>query len=137
MEVMDVALKRQEASLLTIQEEHADRLKQQESAFASRLETEEKRLQQLVEDLGEARSRTTSAEERGLSLDNEIRVLREQLHKARLPSPETEAELRTLRSRVVTLEAAEMKSILRAKTLDTRYRAGDLVRVATKTSYRH
>ena len=48
MEVMDVALKRQEASLLTIQEEHADRLKQQESGFASRLETEEKRLQQLV-----------------------------------------------------------------------------------------
>ncbi|TBU32816.1 hypothetical protein BD311DRAFT_736552 [Dichomitus squalens] len=126
MDVMDVALKRQEASLSAIQEEHADRLKQQESTFASRLEMEEKRLQQLAEDLREARSRATSAEDRKLSLDNQIRALREQLHQVQLPCPETETELRRLRSLVATLEAAEMKNILRAKTLDARYRVGDL-----------
>ena len=42
-------------------------------------------------------------------------------------SPETEAELRTLRSQIATLESEQLRSTLRAKTIDSRYRSGDLV----------
>ncbi|KAI1795189.1 hypothetical protein LXA43DRAFT_882234 [Ganoderma leucocontextum] len=126
MDVLDAALKRQEASMLVMQEEHADRLKQQGLAFSARLEIEDKRLAQLNDDLKEARSRFAVAEDLNKSLEDEIRGLREQLHQARLPSPDTEAELRRLRTRISTLEAAEVETIVRAKTLDGRYRVGDL-----------
>ncbi|RDX55571.1 hypothetical protein OH76DRAFT_1452530 [Lentinus brumalis] len=126
MEVMQEALRREEASSRAMQEEQSGRLRQQESMSVARLEAEAKRSAQLTRDLEEARSRTNSAEERIKGLDEELRDLRDQLQVARLPSPETEADLRTLRSRVATLEAAEMKSTLRAKTIDSRYRVGDL-----------
>lgn len=128
MEVMQEALRREEASSRAMQEEQSGRLRQQESMSVARLEAEAKRSEQLTRDLEEARTRTNSAEERIKGLDEELRDLRDQLQVARLPSPETEADLRTLRSRVATLEAAEMKSTLRAKTIDSRYRVGDLVR---------
>ncbi|TFK91494.1 hypothetical protein K466DRAFT_643900 [Polyporus arcularius HHB13444] len=126
MEVMQEALRREEASSRAMQEEQSGRLRQQESMSVARLEAEAKRSEQLTRDLEEARTRTNSAEERIKGLDEELRDLRDQLQVARLPSPETEADLRTLRSRVATLEAAEMKSTLRAKTIDSRYRVGDL-----------
>ncbi|PIL37108.1 hypothetical protein GSI_00800 [Ganoderma sinense ZZ0214-1] len=126
MDVLNASLKRQEASTLAMQEEHANRLKQQELAFAARLEIEDKRLVQLTNDLKDARSRIALADDRNQSLEVEIQGLREQLNQARLPSPESEAELGRLRTRISTLENAEMESIVRAKTLDARYRVGDL-----------
>ncbi|KAM5540465.1 hypothetical protein V8D89_005923 [Ganoderma adspersum] len=126
LDLLDAALKRQEASMRAMHGEHADRLKQQELAFAARLEVEDTRLVQLTDDLKEARSRFTLAEDRNGSLEDEIQKLREQLNQARLPSPDTETELRRLRIRISTLETAEMESIVRAKTLDARYRVGDL-----------
>ncbi|KAI0719599.1 hypothetical protein C8T65DRAFT_716396 [Cerioporus squamosus] len=126
MEVMQEALRREEASSRAMQEEQSDRLRQQESMSAARLEAEVKRSEQLVRDCEEARTRFSSSEERIKGLEEELRQLRDQLQVARLPSPETEAELRSLRTRVATLEAAEMKSTLRAKTIDARYRVGDL-----------
>lgn len=128
LDLLDAALKRQEASMRTMHGEHTDRLKQQELAFAARLQIEDTRFVQLTDDLKEARSRFALAETRNGSLEDEIQKLREQLNQARLPSPDTEAELRRLRVRISTLEATEMESIVRAKTLDARYRVGDLVR---------
>lgn len=126
-DVLDAALKRQEASTAVMQEEYVDRLKQQELAFAAQLETQELCLAQLTDDLKEARSRFALAEDRNRTLEDEIQGLRGELHQARLPSPDTEAELQRLRIRTSTLEASEMASIVRAKTLDARYRVGDLV----------
>ncbi len=127
MDVQDAALKRQEACMLIMQEDHIERLKQQELGHAARLEIEDKRLVQLTDDLKEARFRFALAEGRNKSLEDEIQGLREQLNQACLPSPETEAELRGLRTRILTLETAGMENIVRAKTLDARYRVGDLV----------
>ncbi|KAI0750729.1 hypothetical protein C8Q80DRAFT_1153650 [Daedaleopsis nitida] len=126
MEVLNESIKRQEASTLSVQEEYKDRLKQQDLTSAARLEAEEKRLKQLTDDLDDARARYKSLEDRNKGLEDDIRDLRSQLQVAQLPSPEMEAELRTLRSRITTLEAVEMKSTLRAKTIDARYRIGDL-----------
>lgn len=131
MNAMQETLRRQEASARALQEEHSDRLKQQETMAAARLEAEAQRSGQLVRDLEEARTRFQCAEECIKRQEEELRDLRDQLQVARLPSPETDAELRTLRTRVTTLEAAEMKSTLRAKTIDARYRVGDLVRCDT------
>ena len=44
MDVLDASLKRQEASMAAMQEDHANRLKQQELAFAARLEVEDQHL---------------------------------------------------------------------------------------------
>ncbi|KAI0723262.1 hypothetical protein C8Q76DRAFT_646575 [Earliella scabrosa] len=126
MEMMQEGLKRQEASTMAMQEEHKDRLKQQDSSFAARLESEEQRFKQLAADLEDARAQSNSLHDRNKVLEDDIRDLRKQLQIAQLPSPETETELRTLRTRVAALEAAEMKSTLRAKTIDARYRIGDL-----------
>ncbi|RPD81149.1 hypothetical protein L226DRAFT_542362 [Lentinus tigrinus ALCF2SS1-7] len=126
MDVMQEALRREEASARAIQNEHADRLRQQESMSNARLEAEAQRSEQLARDLEQARARSNSAEKRIEGLEDDLRDLRDQLRVALLPSPETETELRTLRGRVAALEAAEMKSTLRAKTIDARYRVGDL-----------
>ncbi len=128
LDLVKEALKRQEASALVMQEEHRDRLNQQESTFNARLQSEQERSMRLSDDIERSRVRLSSSEERNKVFEDEIQDLRQQLQAAHLPSPEMEAQLRALRSRVTTLEAAEMKSTLRAKTIDARYRIGDLVR---------
>lgn len=129
IDVLNAALKRHERTLQVMQEEHADRLKEQSATHAERLHQEEKHLQQLVDNLADSRARIDSSEENVRRLEGEIVNLRLELKEAQLPSPETEAELRTLRSRVSTLEGAEMMNTVRAKTIESRYRTGDLVRL--------
>ncbi|OJT04146.1 hypothetical protein TRAPUB_5191 [Trametes pubescens] len=126
IDVMNAALKRHERTLQVMQEEHADRLKEQAASHAERLQQEEKHLQQLVDNLADSRARIDSSEGNVRRLEGEIIGLRLELKKAQLPSPETEAELRTLRSRVSTLEGVEMMNTVRAKTIESRYRTGDL-----------
>ncbi|EIW62000.1 uncharacterized protein TRAVEDRAFT_44832 [Trametes versicolor FP-101664 SS1] len=126
IDVMNAALKRHERTLQVMQEEHADRLKEQSASHVERLHQEEKHLQQLVDNLADSRARIESSEGNVRRLEGEIVGLRLELKEAQLPSPETEAELRTLRSRVSTLEGAEMMNTVRAKTIESRYRTGDL-----------
>ncbi|KAH9853516.1 hypothetical protein C2E23DRAFT_108880 [Lenzites betulinus] len=126
IDVMDTALKRHERAVQAMQEEHADRLKEQAAAHAELLAQGSKHAQQLADDLVESRARISSAEAKTRELEEEMADLRRQLKDAQLPSPETEAELRTLRSRVATLEATEMMNTVRAKTIESRYRTGEL-----------
>ncbi|KAI0677576.1 hypothetical protein C8Q78DRAFT_1003352 [Trametes maxima] len=126
IDVMEAALQRQEQATRSLQQEHADRLGELGEAHAARLTQDEKRIQQLIEDLADSRAHSASYESNVRRLEEDLRDLRVQLKEAQLPSPELEANLRTLRSRITTLEAAEMKSTLRAKTIESRYRTGDL-----------
>ncbi|KAI0650768.1 hypothetical protein C8Q79DRAFT_945109 [Trametes meyenii] len=126
IDVMDAALERQEQATRSLQQEHTDRLKEIGEAHATRLEQEEKHIRQLIDDLTDSRARTSSSESNVSRLEEELRDLRVQLKEAQLPPPQLEADLRTLRSRVTSLEASELKSALRAKTIESRYRTGDL-----------
>ncbi|KAI0832374.1 hypothetical protein BC628DRAFT_1414680 [Trametes gibbosa] len=126
IDVMDSALKSHEKTAQALQEEHAERLKEQGAAHADLLAQERKHAQRLTDDLMDSRARIGSSEVKNRELEEELSDLRRQLKDAQLPSPETETELRTLRSRIATLEAAEMRNTVRAKTIESRYRNGDL-----------
>ncbi|KAI0353620.1 hypothetical protein OH77DRAFT_1438040 [Trametes cingulata] len=126
IDAMAAAVQRQEQTLEALRAEHTDRIKELSAIHAARLQQEEKHIQQLTDDLADARTRISTSEANGKRLEDEIRDLRNQLREAQLPSPEAEAELRALRNRVATLEAADMRSTLRARTIESRYRNGDL-----------
>ncbi|KAI0638145.1 hypothetical protein C8Q77DRAFT_1048544 [Trametes polyzona] len=126
IDVMSTALERHEKTLQMVHEEHVDRLKELNAVHTDRLLQEEKRVKELAGDLADAKTRIASSEVHVSRLEDGISDLRRQLEEARLPSPETEAELRTLRSQVATLEAADMRNTVRAKTIESRYRTGDL-----------
>ena len=123
MNEMSASIQRQDAAFALMKDEYNDRLNQQAEA----LKYGQDCLKQLTDDRNEAQARCTAAENQIKSLEDESRDLRVQLQAAHLPSPETEAELRTLRSQIATLESEQLRSTLRARTIDSRYRSGDLV----------
>ncbi|KAI0327140.1 hypothetical protein GY45DRAFT_1355911 [Cubamyces sp. BRFM 1775] len=120
------ALERQQAALNVLQEEHAARIKESDIAHAALLAAKEEQIQQLEGDLASSQVRTSAYEITAARLEDEMRELRNRLTDAQKPSPEAEAELRSLRTRVAALEAEDMKNTLRAKTIESRYRTGDL-----------
>ncbi|KAI9001055.1 hypothetical protein BD414DRAFT_405053 [Trametes punicea] len=124
--LMDAALKRHDAAVQVLQEEHAEHTKALNVAHAAYVEQQDKHAQKLSDDLAESRLRVSSLEAIASRKEDEIRDLRIQLREAQTSSPEVETELRTLRSQIALLEAADMKNTLRAKTIESRYRAGDL-----------
>ena len=121
------ALERQQIALEILQGDHAARLKELDVAHAALLAAKEKQIQQLKDDLVNSRDRIGVCEATAARLEDDIRELRKRLADAQKPSPEDEAELRSLRTRVAVLEAEGMKNTLRAKTIESRYRTGDLV----------
>ncbi|KAI0375592.1 hypothetical protein BV20DRAFT_1047883 [Pilatotrama ljubarskyi] len=123
---MTTAVKRQEQTFEILRGEHADRIKELGEMHETRLKQEEKHIQELTENLVDARGRISSSEANCTRLEDEICDLRSQLREAQLPSPDAEAELRALRTRVATLEATDMRNTLRARTIESRYRTGDL-----------
>ncbi|KAL7282377.1 hypothetical protein ACG7TL_003847 [Trametes sanguinea] len=126
IEVLETAVKRQEVALQALKEEHATHLRELDAAHAARASEQDKHTQQLINELADCRLRINSAEEYASRTEVELREMRSQLTAAQVPSPEVEAELRDLRSQVTALEATDMKKTLRAKTIESRYRTGDL-----------
>ncbi|KAI0771580.1 hypothetical protein BD413DRAFT_475623 [Trametes elegans] len=124
--VLETALKGQEAAIKALQDDNTNRLTELNAAHAQRLEQEGKHLQRLTDDLTDSRARIVASETRAARLDEDVRDLYRQLKEAQLPSPEVDAEMRSLRSEVTRLEGAEMQNILRTKTIESRYRTGDL-----------
>ncbi|KAL6309669.1 hypothetical protein BKA93DRAFT_821394 [Sparassis latifolia] len=119
-------LKRQEEASLALKTEHAGQLKHQDEMFRMRLEAEEKRAGRAERELDTSQVLTESLREKLSGHADEIHCLREELKKAKLPSPAHEAELKTLRSEIDALQTAKEKLLERAKTIDIRYRKGDL-----------
>ncbi|CDO71265.1 hypothetical protein BN946_scf184908.g22 [Trametes cinnabarina] len=126
IDLLETALKREETALQVLREEHSAHLQELDAAHAARAKEQDKNAQQLISELTDSRNRIKSSEDFVQQREAELRDLRNQLAVAQLPSPETEAELRDLRAQLTALEAADMRNTLRAKTIESRYRTGDL-----------
>ncbi|KAI9063290.1 hypothetical protein FKP32DRAFT_744668 [Trametes sanguinea] len=126
MDILEAALKRQEDALQALKEEHATHLRELDAVHVARAAEQDKHTQQLISELTDCRLRINPAEEYANRTEAELREMRSQLTAAQMPSPELEAELRDLRSQVTALESTDMKNTLRAKTIESRYRTGDL-----------
>ena len=128
VDLRESTIKTLEAASTLLEEEHSQQLQQQQSMFADRLSESEDRVKQLARSLDESHGRATTAEALSKALNEQLHQLQAQLQVAQQPSLEAEAELCTLKSRVAVLEDERQSSALRARTIESRYHAGDLVR---------
>ncbi|OBZ70439.1 hypothetical protein A0H81_09981 [Grifola frondosa] len=123
---MEVVIKRLEETAVATKLDYEERLKHQDETYRQRWRRKTSMRNKLEDDLLTARSQLQSLEKQLSAAALEARGLREQLQEARLPSPAHEHEVRSLRSQIQAFEAGERLHSERAKTIEARYRAGDL-----------
>ncbi|KAH9951625.1 hypothetical protein B0H21DRAFT_684427 [Amylocystis lapponica] len=119
--------KRKEDTAEALKTEYEDKLVRQDAKFTSRLDTEEKRAGRVQHDLDVSRAQIQELQEKIFAGVSEIQDLRDKWKEAKSLTTLRQAEVDTLKSQIQVLETAREQSLQRVKTIDVRYRTGDLV----------
>ncbi|THH32922.1 hypothetical protein EUX98_g1277 [Antrodiella citrinella] len=110
--------------------EHDAKLRQHDDAHRGVLERELERIKDVEAELHNARSGEQTLTVQVLDLTNQVQDFKTQLRDTECSASETQTradcELADLRSQVVQLQAENAELLGRSKTLEPRYRAGDL-----------
>lgn len=110
-----------------IKADYDERIVKLEDAHRVQLELSEKRVDEVHVALEDARTVAKSHEEQVASSKQETLTLREELREARLPSPAHKETLDALTAQITALRLENTELVLRARSIDSRYRTGDLV----------
>ncbi|TFY56360.1 hypothetical protein EVJ58_g7693 [Rhodofomes roseus] len=123
---LDLKIKGQEDELSATTNEYEEKLKSKEDRHRSQLDAQQTRANGAEQDLAASRALLQSLQENLDSASSEAQNLREQLSQALLPDPTHGEEINALKHRIQNLEAEQHKLLERAKTIDVRYKRGDL-----------
>ncbi|KAH9938195.1 uncharacterized protein B0H18DRAFT_1112374 [Fomitopsis serialis] len=123
---LDLKIKGQEGELSVMAKDYEERLKKQEELHRSREDAEEKRASRAEYDLAASRVMVQSLQEKLDLTTTEAQSIRERLNEALLPDPTLTMEVTALKLHIQNLEAERHKHLERAKTIDIRYKRGDL-----------
>ncbi|GJE84222.1 hypothetical protein PsYK624_002980 [Phanerochaete sordida] len=123
---LEAAVHAHREELITIRADYDGRVKKQENNNRMHLELAEKRAGDLQSALDESRASVKSLEEQIASGKQEILAVRDELRDARLPDPAHKEALDALASQVTALRLENTELVLRARSIDARYRTGDL-----------
>ena len=113
--------------LATAKADYNERIAKLEDARGVQLELAEKRVSDAHAALQDARAAIKNNEEQVAFAKQEILTLREELREARLPSPAHKEAVDALTAQITALRLENTELVLRARSIDSRYRAGDLV----------
>lgn len=135
MKDLESEVNRREEFVLAMKELYEGRMKDQAETCSARIEAEAKRAGRIEDELELARASAQALQDKLSVSLNEAQSLREQLNQAKLPSPLHMDEVNSLKSALRILEAEKHRLLERAKTVEIRYRQGDLVRRQCRVSY--
>lgn len=127
---LDLTIKGQENELSTNMQEYEENVKSQEELYRSRVDAEEKRASRTEHDLAASRAMVETLQETIAAITAEKQTLRERLDVSLLPDPTVLEETTSLRRRIQMLETDRSDLLERSKTIDVRYKQGDLVRAS-------
>lgn len=128
---LDLTIKGQEGQISASMKVYEERFKNQEELYRSRVDAEEERASRAEYDLATSRAMVQTLQENLTAITAEGQTLREQLSNSSLPDLTALEEAAALRHRVQILEAERNGLLERAKTIDVRYKQGDLVRTSS------
>lgn len=132
---LDLTIKGQEAELSASTKEYEEKFKTQEELSRGRMDAEEKRASRAEYDLAASRAMVQTLQDNLAAVTAEGQTLREQLSNTLIPDPKMLEEAAALRHRVQVLEAERSNLLDRAKTIDVRYKQGDLVCINSLLTY--
>jgi hypothetical protein len=118
---------RQEETIV-MKTEFDERVAKQAEAHRVQLELSEKRVGDMQTALVDARGVIKNQEEQLAIGKQEIIASREELREARLPDPAHKETVDMLTRQCTALRVENTELVLRSRTIDARYRIGDLVR---------
>lgn len=126
---VEAAMKRQEEAAVALKTDYESKLKHQEDMYTAKFEAEERRAHRAECDLEVSRSLTESLREKLAATSAQAQDLREQLQELKSTLTVHKEETDAFKSQIKTLEGEKHSSSERAKTIDSRYRKGDLVSI--------
>lgn len=125
------AVKAEYEDKLAVQVEvHRAELEKQAEAHRMQLDLVQLRVEDAHKTLEDARSTVKSLEEEVSASRQELSAVRGELQQAKLPSPAHKEAIDTLNSEITALREENTELVLRARSIDSRYRTGNLVRCA-------
>ncbi|EKM59216.1 uncharacterized protein PHACADRAFT_169695 [Phanerochaete carnosa HHB-10118-sp] len=123
---LEGTVRAQREEITTIKADYDGRVAKQEDNSRVQLELAEKRIGDVQSALDQARASVKSFEEQIASGKQEIFTLRQELREARLPDPAHKDAIDTLTGQISALRLENTELVLRARSIDARYRTGDL-----------
>ncbi|KAI0347245.1 hypothetical protein BDW22DRAFT_510605 [Trametopsis cervina] len=123
---LEVAMRVAHESGTALKAEYEDKLTRQEEAHRLQLELGQHRIEDAQRALEDTRSTIKSLEEQASVSRDDITALRNELREAKLPSPAHKEAIDALTSQTSALRQENTELVLRARSIDARYRTGDL-----------
>lgn len=130
IENLEGAARLQREEMIAIKAGYDERLGEQVEAHRAQACLEEKRFDDAQRALEDGRAVMKSLEDQLSSSKQDILTLREELREGKLPSPAHKEAVDALSAQITALRLDNTELVLRARTIDARYRAGDLVRIS-------
>ncbi|KZT12495.1 uncharacterized protein LAESUDRAFT_808096 [Laetiporus sulphureus 93-53] len=106
--------------------EYEEKLRAKDDAHKTLAELQERRAARAESELDGTRARMQLVEDRFSAASAELQDVREQLARAKLPSPAHLEEMNALKFEIKSLQAEQLRVVERARTIDARYTNGDL-----------
>ncbi|KAI0091997.1 hypothetical protein BDY19DRAFT_573185 [Irpex rosettiformis] len=107
-------------------EGHSIQLEKQAEAHRVQLDLVQQRVEDAHKTIEDARSKVKSLEEELSFSRQELSAVRDDLQQAKLPSPAHKEAIDALSSEIMALREEKTEMVLRARSIDSRYRTGDL-----------
>lgn len=124
---LEDAARLQDQATAVMKAEYDAKLLEQETAFHRQLAQETSRVDDIGKALGEAHATREGLEAQVVTEKNLVALLQEELREAKLPSSAHQEVVDTLNAQIVALRSENTELMLRARNIDARCKAGDLV----------
>lgn len=111
----------------SVKAQYEDKLVAQEEMFQIQLASGQQRIDDAQKALEDTRSMLKGLEEQVAAGRQDIVALKEELREAKLPSPARKEAIDALQAETAALRTDNTELVLRARSIDARYRVGDLV----------
>ena len=127
IEDLEASARLQREELIAIKSDYEGWVAKEGESHRLQLELAEKRVDEMHIALEDARATVRGHEEQVASAKQEMQTLREELREAMRPSPVHKEAVDALTAQITALRLENTELVLRARSIDSRYRTGDLV----------
>lgn len=124
---LEGSMKAAQDSRIQMEAEYEGKLTKQEEAHCMQLDLARQRNEDAHKALEDARAAVKSLEEQVSAGRQEVLILRDELREAKLPSAAHKEAIDTLTMQITAFREEKTELVLRARSIDSRYRTGDLV----------
>lgn len=124
---LEDAARLQDQATAVMKAEYDAKLQEQQTAFHGQLAQEASRVDDIGKALGEAHATREGLEAQVVTEKNLVALLQEELREAKLPSSAHQEVVDVLNAQILALRSENTNLMLRARNIDARCKAGDLV----------